>query len=87
MRRIAQDAYEEAAQEFKTADGQLRYWSGENSILYLTNRVHWVYSLELAGKKAEAEALRQEIQKVNPRMLQSFKVPVLEKKLAASQGR
>ena len=87
VRRIAQDAYEEAAQEFKTADGQLRYWSGENSILYLTNRVHWVYSLELAGKKAEAEALRQEIQKLNPRMLQSFKVPVLEKKLAASQGR
>lgn len=83
VRMIFQQTYEPAAVEFKLADDQLRYWSGENSILYLTNRVHWVYSLELAGKKAEAEALRQEIQKVNPRLLQSFKVPVLEKKLAA----
>lgn len=86
VRMMFQGTYEAAAAEFNKANGQLRYWSGENSILYLTNRVHWVYSLELAGKTAEAEALRQETQKVNPRMLQSFKIPELEKKLAA-QGR
>lgn len=86
VRMIAQGNYEAAAKELEVADDRLRYWNGENSILYLTNRVHWVYSLELAGKKTEADAVRQDVAKVNPRLLQSFKVPVLEKKLAA-QGR
>lgn len=83
VRLIFQENYSEAAKEFELADGELRFWSGDNAILAFVNNVHWVYSLELAGRQQEAQALRRKIGAVNPRMLESFRIPVIEAKLAA----
>lgn len=83
VRLLGQDQYPAAADEFKQADGELRYWTGDTAILTLVNHVQWVYSLELAGRKEEAAALRKAVATVNPRLLESMKIPALEAKLAA----
>lgn len=87
VRLIGQERYPEAADEFAAADGELRYWTGDNAILSCVNDVHHVYALELAGRDQEAKALRQRLAAVNPRLVESFKIPVLEAKLAARKRR
>lgn len=86
VRLLFADEYDLAADEFAAAEGQLRYWSGDTAILSCTNDVHRVYALELAGRDEEARALRQKIGAVNPRLLQSFRIPVLEDKLAEQRA-
>jgi len=84
-RLVGQADYSAADQEFTQAEADLRYWSGDTAILAFVNKVHRVYSLELAGRKDEAERVRQEISAVNPRLLENFKIPVLEARLAAKK--
>lgn len=83
IRLIFEERYGEAAEEFQLADGELRFWTGDSAILAFVNNVHWVYSLELAGRQEEAQALRQRLAAVNPRLVESFRIPVLEARLAA----
>lgn len=82
VRLTFEDRFDDAAKEFELADGELRYWTGDSAILAFVNNVHWVYSLELAGRQEEAQALRQRIAAVNPRLFETFRIPVLEAKLA-----
>ncbi len=87
VRLIFADEYDQAAEEFAIAEGHLRYWTGDTAILSCINQVHWVYALELAGRTEDAQALRKKIGAVNPRLLESFKIPVLDDKLAAAAPR
>jgi tetratricopeptide (TPR) repeat protein len=86
VRLIFEDRFGEAAEEFKLAEGELRYWTGDNAILAFVNNVHWVYALELAGRDQEAQALRRQISAINPHLFDTFKIPVLEAKLAARRN-
>ena len=87
VRLIFEDRFGEAAEEFKLAEGELRYWTGDNAILAFVNSVHWVYALELAGRDEEAQALRRQMTAINPQLFENFKIPVLEAKLAARKRR
>ena len=78
IRALAAGDLSQAIEQFSEADGKLGYWGGERASIKLFNRLNLLKALELLGRVPQAEALRQEIDAVNPRLIESFVLPDLE---------
>ncbi|MEM1207047.1 MAG: tetratricopeptide repeat protein [Acidobacteriota bacterium] len=67
-----------AAELLESADRLNNYWGLERAIFKLFNRLNLIYCLERAGRDGEAEALREQVEAVNPRYLEDYRLPDLE---------
>jgi tetratricopeptide (TPR) repeat protein len=77
LRLLVGHEYERATERLLVADETLHYWNVSNASFKLFNRLTLAHSLELAGKTAEAEAMRRQIGAVNP-SLQDVRLKDLE---------
>ena len=69
--------FDEAAEHFAAADEKLGYWGGERASFKVFNRLNWLRALELGGRAEEALALRETIDRVNPRIVDEYPLPDL----------
>jgi tetratricopeptide (TPR) repeat protein len=83
IRALAAGDTKAAVAALSKADELMGYWGGEKAALKLFHRLNLLHALELAGEKAQAEALRRKIEAVNPRLLQDVQLRDLE---PAAQG-
>lgn len=79
IRALADGDLALAAERLEEADSKLGYWSGERASIKPFNRLNLLGVLELLGRVEAARALRQEIEAVNPRLIESFPLPDLER--------
>ncbi len=75
IRALADGDLKQAIELLSEADDALYYWGGERASIKLFNRLNLLRTLELAGKTPQAVALRREIDKVNPRLVDDFPLP------------
>jgi tetratricopeptide (TPR) repeat protein len=78
VRLMASGHLERAAERFREADERLDYWVPELASFKLFNRLHLLRMLELLERDEEAAALLAEIDAVNPRAVEGFRIPDLE---------
>jgi len=79
VRALAAGDLESAAERFRAADEMLSYWIPGLASLKVFNRVNLLRTLEALGKVAEATAVRRKIESVNPRLLDEYRIPDLER--------
>ncbi len=75
IRELAAGDLQQAVEHLSAADADLGYWGGERASIKLFNRLNLLRALELAGLTARAVALRQEIDGVNPLLIEDFPLP------------
>ncbi len=75
IRELAAGDLEQAALHLAAADADLGYWGGERASIKQFNRLNLLRALELAGHTPRAVALRREIDRVNPRLVEDFPLP------------
>lgn len=78
VRALGRQAFDEAAQHFQQADELLDYWGGDRSGFKPFNRLNWLRTLERAGDRAKAKAVRHQIDAVNPQLVKRTHLPDLE---------
>ena len=78
VRLMASGHLARAAGRFREADERLDYWIPKLASFKLFNRLHLLRMLELLEREEEAAALRAEIDAVNPRVIDGFRIPDLE---------
>ncbi len=86
IRELAAGDLEQAVEHFSAADDALYYWGGERSSIKLFNRLHLLRTLELAGRSAEAAALRREIDDINPHLVDALPLPDLDALRRGGEG-
>ncbi|MCP3957050.1 MAG: tetratricopeptide repeat protein [bacterium] len=75
IRSLTEGDLPRAIELLSEADRSLGYWGGERANIKLFNRLNLLRALELAGRTPEALALRQEIDKVNNRLVEDLRLP------------
>lgn len=78
VERMAAGDLDQAAERFRQADRQLGYWAAELASFKLFNRLNLLRVLEVLGRDEQAAVLRAEIESVNPRVIDEFRIPDLE---------
>lgn len=78
VRALAAEDFALAAEQFRRADDLLDYWGGDRGGFKPFNRLNWLRSLERAGERSKARAVRHKIDAVNPRLVQLTHLPDLE---------
>ncbi len=79
LEHLADGDFGTAAELFAAADGRLGYWGGERASFKVFNRLNWLRALELDGRAEEALALRETIDHVNPRIVDEYPLPDLDR--------
>lgn len=81
VERMASGDYRAASGLLREADERLRYWTHERAGFKLLNRTFLARSLELEGRKDEAEATLAKVEAVNPRFPGHLpSIPFLERR-------
>ena len=75
IRALAAGDLHQAVERLNEADAKLGYWGGERASIKLFNRLNLLRALELLGRVPQAEALRRQIDEVNPRLVDAFPLP------------
>ncbi|MEE8524302.1 MAG: tetratricopeptide repeat protein [Thermoanaerobaculia bacterium] len=78
VERMAVGDLAQAAEHFRRSDRQLGYWAAELASFKLFNRLNLLRVLEVLGHEEQAATLRAEIESVNPRVIDEFRIPDLE---------
>lgn len=78
VRALGRQAFDEAAQHFQQADELLDYWGGDRGGFKPFNRLNWLRTLERAGDRSKAKAVRHQIDAVNPQLVKTTHLPDLE---------
>lgn len=78
VRLLATGHLASSAESFRDADERLDYWVPRLASFKLFNRLHLLRALEALGRGEEAAMLRAEIDAVNPRLIDEFRIPDLE---------
>lgn len=76
---LSKGEYTAAADHFAAADRRLGYWGGERASFKIFNRLNWLRALESAGEIDEARQVRENIALVNPRIVDEFPLPDLDR--------
>ncbi len=78
IRELAAGDLEQAVEHLSAADAELGYWGGERASIKQFNRLNLLRALELAGHTPRAAALRREIERVNPLLIEDFPLPDID---------
>jgi tetratricopeptide (TPR) repeat protein len=88
VERLSAGDYRAASGFLREADERLRYWTRERAGFKLLNRTFLARSLELEGKREEAEAILAEVAAVNPRYREYLPaIPFLESRRIRAPAR
>lgn len=79
LRHLVAGEPEAATELLSAADRRTYYWNAGLGTFKLVNRLTLAYSLELEGKEAKAEAVRNKVRAINPRLADDVHLLELEK--------